>query len=231
MHTARRLLLSAGLLAVLMSAPLSAQNADYKPIPTEFDFPASEATLLAALAAGDEAKLRTHGWMVFAGLTQPARPGDPTSEAIWETWYSGEEAFGAGPAPQGVRPLHRKFSVPRQFGRPGTPHPQAMDESQLAFTLFNQETKDHTRQNRLHLFATLEAINQGWTSQTPIADRKVKDYPPAAMSLTPRRGTSWPWSRCTTRRKRFRIGYGRRSGGTTSQTRGSLPETGRPPRS
>jgi hypothetical protein len=184
MNATGRLLLSTALLTALLNVPLSAQNADYQPIPAGFDFPAPEATLLGALAAGDEAKLRSHAWMVFAGLTQPARPGDPASEAIWETWYSGEEVFGAGPGPQGVRQLQRRFGRPRQFApRPGTPQPQAVGESQLAFTLFNQETRDHTRQNKLHLFATMEAINQGWTAQTPVADRKVKDYPPGAMSL------------------------------------------------
>ncbi|MBL8644931.1 MAG: hypothetical protein JNK21_13435 [Rhodospirillaceae bacterium] len=156
----------------------------YTPIPPGFDFPAAEASLAAAINANDQTALRLHGWMVFAGLTQPARPSDAKSEAIWETWYPGSEVFASGPMPQGERTLHRTFRVPRQFmpAVPG-PAPQAIGDSQLSFTLFNQELKDHTRQNGLHLKATMAALNASWTPQTPLADRKVKDYPAAAMSL------------------------------------------------
>ena len=163
--------------------PALAQNAVYTPIPPGFDFPANEKTLLDALKAGNESKLRTHGWMVFAGLTQPARPNDPSSEALWETWYTGDEVFGAGPALQGVRSLKRELKRPRQFPPLVGPQLQAIGESEMAFTLFNQELKDHTRSNALHLMATMKGINDGWTAQTPVRNRKIKDYPIQAMSL------------------------------------------------
>jgi len=179
----RRIYITCGILCLLVCS-LCAQNAEYKPIPQGFDFPANEADLLAALGSGNIARMREHAWMVFAGLTQPARPTDPASEAVWETWYSGDEVFSAGATPQGVRKLQRKFRIPRQFAsQEGMAQPQAVGESQLAFTLFNQELKDHTRQNKLYLKATLQSINSAWTAQTPAVDRKVKDYPPSAMSL------------------------------------------------
>jgi hypothetical protein len=62
---------------VLTRLCVSAQDIAYTPIPPGFDFPANEKVLLDALKAGDELTLRNHGWMVFAGLTQPARPSDP----------------------------------------------------------------------------------------------------------------------------------------------------------
>jgi hypothetical protein len=170
-------------LTLLLVAAAQGQGIEYKPIPAGFDFPADEQTLLTALQQGDEPKLRTHGWMVFAGLTQPTRPNEPDSEALWETWYTGGEVFSAGPAPQGDRTLERRLTKPRQFGPQGGAQPQAVGESQLAFTLFNQELKDHTRSNKLHLTATLKSINSSWTNQTPIKDRKVADYPREAMSL------------------------------------------------
>lgn len=182
MKTVRCFLIATGFVA-LQSSYVHGQRVEYKPVPAGFDFPAPEATLLNALQAGDEAKLRSHAWMVFAGLTQPARPDDPASEAVWETWYRSDEVFSPGAVPQGVRTLQRKLSVPRQFQRAGGPQPQAVGESQLAFTLFNQEMKDHTRQNKLQLSATLRAINNGWTAQTSVVERKVKDYPRGAMSL------------------------------------------------
>jgi hypothetical protein len=179
-----RQLFVAAAIFLLQNVPLDAQRIDYKPIPTGFDFPAPAKTLLDALKAGDEAKLRTHAWMVFAGLTQPAHPDDPASEALWETWYRADEVFSARAALQGERTLQRKLTVPRQF----LPHGkgaqlQAVGESQLARLLFNRELRDHTRQNRLYLADTLATINRGWTAETPVVDRKVKDYPTKAMSL------------------------------------------------
>lgn len=173
-------------MAIVMSSltvSAQAQGVVYTPIPAGFDFPADQQTLLNAVQTGDESKLRTHGWMVFAGLTQPARPADPNSEALWETWYTGPEVFSAGPAPQSVRTLQRILKKPRQFGPQGNAQPQAIGESQRAFTLFNQELKDHTRSNQLHLSTKMQALNSGWTAQTPVKDRKVPDYPEKAMSL------------------------------------------------
>lgn len=173
------------ILGICASSPgLTQVAAKYAPIPAGFDFPASSDTILAALNSGNESALRLHAWMVFAGLTQPARPQDPTSEAVWETWYSGPEVFGAGPSPQGVRSLQRRFSVPRQFlPAGGGAAPQAIGESNLAFTLFNEELRDHTRTNKLNMASTLDALNSAWPANTPINDRRIKDYPPKAMSL------------------------------------------------
>jgi len=165
-----------------VSAAGWAQSAVYTPVPPGFDFPAKEETLLNALKTNDEAALRKHAWMIFAGLTQPARPNEPGSEAVWETWFSGAEVFASGPAPQGGRTLQRRFEVPRQLRTPG-PAPQAIGQSQLSFTLFNKELQQHTRTNKLNLAATLDAINAKWTPQTPIKDRKIPDYPREAMSL------------------------------------------------
>jgi hypothetical protein len=175
-------LMAAGVL--VLGLPASAQEPVYTPIPPGFDFPADEKSLLAALKAGDESKLRAHAWMVFAGLTQPARPNDPASEALWETWYTADETFGSAASPQGVRTFKLKLEKPRQFlSHGGVAQPQAVGESQLANTLFNQELKDHTRSSKLHLAATLTAINNSWKPETPVKDRKVKDYPTKAMSL------------------------------------------------
>lgn len=168
---------------LMLAVRVGAQNTEYKPIPPGFDFPAKADDLLTAVRNGDETKLREHAWTVFAGLTQPARPTDPQSEAIWETWYSGAEVFAPGPSPEGVRTLQRRFSVPRQFLHGPGLVPEAVGESEAAFTLFDRETYEHVRANQLQLRKTLKQINSGWTPQTPIADRKIKDFPSAAMSL------------------------------------------------
>ncbi|MEX2206690.1 MAG: hypothetical protein WEF50_10730 [Myxococcota bacterium] len=182
MNAQGRLVSGMTLLLVVGSSARS-QEIGFTAIPPGFDFPADGAELLNALKAGDEARLRSHGWLVFAGLTQPARPDDPAGEALWETWYPGEEVFGSAVVPEAVRTLKRQLRVPRQFSALPGARPQAVGESQLAFTLFSQELKDHTRSNKLHLKATMEGINNGWTSGTPTRDRKVADYPVKAMSL------------------------------------------------
>ena len=183
MKTPSLCLLGAGLLLLALT-PSAGQEVAYVGIPPGFDFPAGEAELLAAVESGNETRLREHGWKVFAGLTQPARPQEANSEAIWETWYTGAETFASGPTPQGARSLKKELRLPRQF-RPadGGPMPQAVGESQLAFTLFNHELRKHTRETGLTSKARLTAINNRWTNQTPVADRKVKDYPREAMSL------------------------------------------------
>jgi hypothetical protein len=175
--------LGAGLL-VLSLTPAGGQEAAYVGIPDGFDFPASEAELLAALDSGNETRLREHAWKVFAGLTQPARPQDANSEAIWETWYTGAETFASGPSPQGVRSLKKELRLLRQFEPlERRPVPQSVGESQLSGTLFNHELRKHTKDNGLTSKAKLTTINNGWSNQTPVADRKVIDYPPKAMSL------------------------------------------------
>ena len=171
-----------------VATPQGLTNIVYTPIPSGFDFPAAEATLRDALKAGDVAALRRHAWMVFAGLTQPTRPNDPRSEALWETWYTNDQVFHDAASPQGMRTLQRKLTLPRQFMPKGPgASPQAAGESLLAFTLFNEEFKAHTHEHKLHLAKTLNDLNNSWPAGTPPADRKIPDYPPTAMSLK----TSW----------------------------------------
>jgi hypothetical protein len=183
-------ILSTMLLLALCRTLPGRQNVTYTPIPPGFDFPADEATLLQMRNTGNVPAMRQHAWTVFAGLTQPARPNEADSEAIWETWYRGTEVFATGPTLQGLapRPLKRAFRTPRQFlPLAGEPQLQAAGISLASFTLFNQETKDHVRGNNYQLRATLQALNDNWPSGTPTAQRKIKDFPRAAMSLK----TAW----------------------------------------
>jgi hypothetical protein len=175
----------ASLLVLTFGGLLRGQDV-YKPIPTGFDFPADETALLKMRDDKDIPAMRRHGWMVFAGLTQPARPAEADSETVWETWYSGPIVFApAGPSPQGVKRT-RVFTPLRQaqFQGPGL---QAVGQSAASFTLFNQETKDHIRTNQYQMAQTMDSLNASWPSGTAIKDRKIKDFPRPAMSLK----TTW----------------------------------------
>jgi hypothetical protein len=154
----------------------------YRPIPPGFDFPADQNALLQMRDTQNVSAIRRHAWMVFAGLTQPT----PSGEAIWETWFSEEQAFNPGAAPQALAPhrLQRRFRNPRQFRVAGRAAPQAVGASLLSFVLFNKETFDHIRTNRLFQRAKLNEINQTFnTNHTPVEKREIQPFPREAVSL------------------------------------------------
>ena len=159
-----------------------AKAATYHPIPSSFDFPADEATLLKYRDTGDVAAMRTHAWMVFAGMTQPTDLANPKSEAIWETWHPYTDAFKpAGPTPQGEHELIREFVPPRQLAARG-PHPQDAGVSLASFTLFDQETIDNIR---IHHYDAdgLNKLNASFPAGGDVTKRKIVDFDRKAMSL------------------------------------------------
>ena len=153
-------------------------------IPSGFDFPAKQTDLEKLRDDQDIAGMRKHAWMVFAGLTQPSPSGEP----IWETWHSSLDVMNPGPIPQSVGPKQRVFRQPRQFrGLEGFAVPQAPGASLAEFVLFNEESRKHIRDNKLYLQSSLNSINEGWPTSTPIENRKIPDFPQKAMSLK----TAW----------------------------------------
>jgi hypothetical protein len=153
--------------------------ANYAGIPDGFDYPADKAQLENFRQTQNVSALRRHSWMLFAGMTQLTTDGTP----VWETWYRKGEAFRAeGPTPQGPRRMIREFSIPRQFQSQGLTV-QAPGESMLSFVLFNKETYDHIRTNKLYQSATLQQINTSFAGPTPWDKRKIQDFPSRAMSL------------------------------------------------
>lgn len=168
---------------VLATAAVPApQSVVYHPIPAGFDFPADQTALLQMRDTQNVSAIRKHAWMVFAGLTQPTESG----EAVWETWFSEDQAFSQGTAPQGLAPhrIQRRFRNPRQFRAQGRKAaPQAVGSSLLSFVLFNKEGFDHIRTERLFQRARLTQINQAFTSQTPVEQREIQPFPREAVSL------------------------------------------------
>lgn len=167
------------LCAALASKACHAQNVTYQGIPPGFDFPADEETLLQFRDNEDIAEMRRHAWYVFAGLTQHSSSG----EAIWETWFPSSDTFRVGPAPAGPRIFQRRFTPPRQMFDPNDPQATAPGSSLMSFVLFNEESHDFIRDNSFHRHPTLNAINDGFPSNTPLADRKIEDFPREGMSL------------------------------------------------
>ena len=149
------------------------------PIPPGFDFPADQAALLKLRDTQNVSGMRLHAWTVFAGMTQKA----PGGEAIWETWHSQGEAFRAGPALQGVRTIQREFAAPRQFKAPAGPGPQAAGISLASFVLYNDANFKFIRTGKFYLAKTLNDLNAGFPSNTPLEKRAIADFPPDSVSI------------------------------------------------
>jgi hypothetical protein len=68
--------------------------------PSGFDYPLSQQVLEQAVQNRDTARLRRHGWYLFAGLHTSAANGLP----IWRTWPTSTQAFAAGAEGQAAQP-------------------------------------------------------------------------------------------------------------------------------
>jgi hypothetical protein len=173
----------AGVLAALVGigGVAAAQPADpYLGIASGFDFP-FDATKLAELRdRGDLGAMRRHAWMVLAGLTQPAKSGG----ALFETWFRSDDVFRF-PQAQAARkrPLTHRFETPRQLRARG-PHAQAAGQSLFSFTLFNRELRSHIVQYQLYDQRQLQRLHDDFAQKnTPPAERKIPDFPVAAVAL------------------------------------------------
>jgi hypothetical protein len=150
----------------------------YFDIPAGFDFPADKQTLEQYRTSGNLAAQRTHVWNVFAGMTQPTPDG---KHAIFETWYSENEAFATGPEPQAVGPkqVKRRFRNPQQLqGLPGQPAPQAAGSELLSEVMFNYPNYNHIRSKALFLQDNLITLRQTGAADPQIPNnRTVPPFP------------------------------------------------------
>jgi hypothetical protein len=156
----------------------------YFDIPSGFDFPADKQMLEQFRSSGNVSAQRVHVWNVFAGMTQPTPDG---RYAIFETWYSEDETFQVGPAPQAVGPRRvvRRFKQPTQFlPPPGQAVPQAAGTALLSFVLYNFAGYDHVRSKRLYLPSELDSLQQNGAPDPKIPNnRTVPAFPAATVAL------------------------------------------------
>jgi hypothetical protein len=156
----------------------------YFDIPTGFDFPANKQTLEQYRTSGNLSAQRLHVWNVFAGMTQ--RTPD-NKFAIFETWFSEDEAFEVGPQPQAIGPrrIVRRFRQPTQFlPTPGEPAPQAAGTALLSFVLYNFPAYNQIRTKRLYLSSELDTLQQTGAADSKIPNnRTIPAFPNEAVSL------------------------------------------------
>lgn len=180
----------AALLAAALSHNALAQNAPTPPpgyfdIPAGFDFPADKRLLEQYRAQPNVAGQRIHAWNVFAGLTRPTPDG---KFAVFETWFSEDETFAAGPTLRSrgaTMPLPR-FSVPRQFGelRGGREVLAEPGSAVLSFVLYNFAGYNHVRTNRLFQASVLDNLVRNGAFDVKIPqNRTIPPFPPSAVVL------------------------------------------------
>src|SRR5712692_3543900 len=112
------------------------------------------------MTTGNLTAQRLHVWNVFAGMTQRTPDG---KYAIFETWYSEEETFQTGPAPQAAAPRRvvRRFDQPKQLqAPPGSPLLEAAGTALMSEVLFNYKNYNHVRTNKLYVADVLERLRQ-----------------------------------------------------------------------
>ena len=155
----------------------SADNT-YRGIPPGYDFPANQQTLLNYRDRVDVEAIRKHAWMVWAGLThQPSQD----QAAAFETWYSMPRAYDPNSnSDSGKRGLREHFATPRQFST----HADDPGESRLSQILFNRESYDYIRNNKMYLSKTVAGLNAKFNAQhTPPELRTVPAFPNAAVAV------------------------------------------------
>jgi hypothetical protein len=171
-------------ICVNASAQTPTPQPGYFDIPAGFDFPADKQTLGTYRTSGNVSAQRKHVWNVFAGMTQSTPDG---KYAIFETWYSEDEAFDTGPTPQAVGPRRvvKRFRVPQQFmGAPGQAAPEAAGESLLSEVMLNFTNYNFIRSKKLNQSSELQNLQQTGAPDPAIPNNKtVPAFPADSISL------------------------------------------------
>jgi hypothetical protein len=172
----------AGTVSAAASSCTVRENDPYEPIPRHFDFPANPERLQSYVDTDNVHRLRSHAWLVFAGLTHPSRHfrGLP----VWETWYDAADVFSDPSKPvTHMEPL-RSLSIPVEL-RPDLAPGQRPTPGKLgAFMVYNRETCDAIRKNSLYSKTVLNDLQK----KPPRDVAQVgKGFSPASVALK----TSW----------------------------------------
>ena len=191
---------------LLLGHQASAQTITPEPIKLPASkFPLPAAQLNQMIAANDTAALRQHAWNLWAGITaDSAQTYNGQVLPIWETWLSEQEAFAGSTMALAARTTRtlRPLAIPRQFAHNarssnrGRLRAAANGKDRiLAFVKFSPElagfvavphsTPAGSAQSYSYIKrADLQALNAYFNqNNTPVADRKIVDFPPAATDL------------------------------------------------
>lgn len=171
------------------------------PPPPVRSFPSPPEVVQGWIDRMDQARIRAHGWDLWASITSPTPyAGLP----VWETWYSGHELFELGPVASAARRAGssssalgvaagpggahlRDFERARQLGQPHSraaaaapagaraPIPTAPAERPTAFNRYSPSVAQTIWDKGLNNSQVLDRINDEFDrNRTPVAQRVVQ---------------------------------------------------------
>jgi hypothetical protein len=162
------------------------------PLPAWFKFQSKE-TVNGWITTDDNKAITAHAWELWAALTTLTdQELNGEKVPVYETWWDGDEALLPPTKALKTRRGIRRFKRPVQFehrdrarARAGLPSsPRRPVQSLFDIVKYNDEIKQFIAKNKYNDHAELDRTNAGW-KKTPIADRKLLDFPDTSVMLKP----------------------------------------------
>ncbi|MEP7327942.1 MAG: hypothetical protein ABI777_01930 [Betaproteobacteria bacterium] len=185
MHRLLLVLLWVGISSAAAQTPTPADRFVYEDLAASAGIPVSEYTLLGAVLAGDQPKVRRHAWDIWAALTAPsASIVDGQRLPVFATWFSIDEVYNPrGSAGVGRRVLRHPFKPATQGVLAGTARGGA-PAGLMSFVKLNRASADFIWSNDYYLTPALRALNTKFDRDgTAPVERSIKPFPAAAISL------------------------------------------------
>ncbi len=183
----------------------SANESGPQPIPSQYHFPTSSATVESWVAHADVAAIRGHGWDLWAGIssTTQERGLDGNVLPVWRTWWTQDRLIQGPPSLEALQFKQENvhFERPKQLRSQGVHFDRKL--TAISDVTFNQIAVTVNVDNDYAQFvwaphpgpnginysyfqaASLTQLNKAWPATTPTVNRKIDEFPPAAVSLKP----------------------------------------------
>jgi hypothetical protein len=167
------------------------QEIKVEPLPDWYKFQSAK-TVQGWIDDLDNKAITAHAWDTWGALTTMTnQKSNGELLPVFDTWWDKSEVF----APPGVRAalgrqIHR-FEPPAQFRRSAALRAKAASSGhqfgQLGFDTvkYNDAVKKHVDDKHYNDQKVLAALNDGWPANTPLANRKVVDFPDESVMLKP----------------------------------------------
>ncbi|HLJ93417.1 MAG TPA: hypothetical protein VKU02_09535 [Gemmataceae bacterium] len=161
------------------------------PLPDWFMFQ-SKDTVNGWINSEDNKAIVNHAWELWGALTSLTNQElNGQKVPIYETWWDADEVLLAPGLRKAALPGIRRFHRPVQFrhaakARSATvPEPSRLPNTLFDIVKYNDDIKKHVDQFKYYDHTVLDGINDNWPQGTPIADRKLQDFPDTSVMLKP----------------------------------------------
>ncbi|HTU89583.1 MAG TPA: hypothetical protein VMF69_05745 [Gemmataceae bacterium] len=172
----------------------------FTPMPDWFHF-RTAAEVQTWIDEDDVKAMMEHAWELWGGLTSPTTQtvkDEKVTYPIFETWV---DEFKVFPPPKSLARAPKEsihlFDLPRQLhlGQSRRPKLAAAKEDGspadslgLVTVKYTKEIFEHVQKNQYYKTEVMNTLNQSWDNSappTPLAGRKVKNFPNTSIMLKP----------------------------------------------